>query len=146
MLAAHHPTLVVPMQPMGERGRARSTGRIGLRYRRQSLQHIGQPGEVGDAQRLAAQRRGDAGGGQQGFGLGRQRLQALAQHLAALAEGGGRDGAQRLDRAGGRRGRSMGANSTIAEETVGGGVKASGFTVKSSRGRVRHWAITASRP
>ena len=40
----------------------------------------------------------------------------------------------------------MGVNSTMAEDTVGGGVKASGFTVNSRRGRVRHWAITASRP
>ena len=40
----------------------------------------------------------------------------------------------------------MGVNSTIAEATEGTGVKASGFTVKSRRGRVRHWAITASRP
>ena len=43
-------------------------------------------------------------------------------------------------------GRSIGTNSTTAEATAGGGVNASGFSVKSSRGRVRHCAITASRP
>ena len=40
----------------------------------------------------------------------------------------------------------MGLNSTTAEATAGGGVKASGFSVKSRRGRVRHWASTARRP
>ena len=79
-------------------------------------------------------------------GFGGQRAQALAQHLAALAEGGGGHGAERLDAALRATGCSMGVNSTMAEDTEGAGVKASGFTVNSRRGRVRHWAMTASRP
>ena len=78
-------------------------------------------------------------------GLGVSELQALAQHLAALAEGGGRHRAQRLDRHAGR-GCSIGVNSTTAEATVGGGVKASGFSVNSRRGRVRHWAMHREAP
>ena len=43
-------------------------------------------------------------------------------------------------------GPGTGMNSTTAEATAGGGVKACGFSVKRRRARVRHCVSTASRP
>ena len=43
-------------------------------------------------------------------------------------------------------GSGRGTNSTTAEATFGGGVKAAGGSVSSSRVRARHWEMTARRP
>ncbi len=74
--------------------------------------------------------------------LAAERLQALAQHLAALAEGGFGDafqGAFMSHPSGISRGRS----STIDDVTFGGGVKACGGTSKAMRASVRHPAQDA---
>ena len=63
---------------------------------------------------------------EQGLGVAAQRLEALAQHLAALAEGGGRHPLQRRDPAADAPGAAAASSSTTAEVTLGGGVKAAG--------------------
>src|ERR1700674_1194184 len=65
------------------RGFAREAEGAWITLLRHALEYIGQAREIGDAQGLAAQGRGDAGGGEQRLGAGQQRPQALAQHLAA---------------------------------------------------------------
>ena len=80
------------------------------------------------------------------FRIGRQRLQALAQHLAALAEGGGRHASpDRPDRAGAT-GSASGSRRTTLEVTFGGGTKALRETSNRIFGVVRHCGSTDSRP
>ena len=52
---------------------------------RPAFEHIGEPGEIGDAERLAAQRRIDAGGGEQGL---RYRRRAVSGSGAASCGAG----------------------------------------------------------
>ena len=59
-------------------------------------------------------------------GIRQQRLQAGAQHLAALAEGGGGDAFQRLELAGRCRAWRAATSCTMLDVTLGGGVKARG--------------------
>ena len=60
-----------------------------------------------------------------------QRFQALAQHLAALAEGGGGDALQQRPIGRSPSGAARGASCTTVEVTLGGGAKACGGTSNS---------------
>ena len=74
-----------------------------------------------------------------------QRLQGLAQHLAALAEGGSGDFLQAESRAGAS-GSARGSSRTMAEVTDGGGTKALRLTSNRILAVQRHCASTDSRP
>ena len=76
--------------------------------------------------------------------IGSDGFQALAQHLAALPEGGAGYGLQGADAAGQRVGR--GVRWTMLEVIFGGGTKAEGGTSKRMRDSVRQPQRTPRRP
>ena len=81
---------------------------------------------------------------QQGQRIAPERLKALAQHLAALAEGRLGHALQRLGAA--RQRRARGTSSTSDEVTFGGGTKADGAMSNRMRASLRQPASTDSRP
>ena len=109
-----------------------------------SRQRVRQRDEFLDAQRLGAPRRRRCRPSP-AAAVAAERFQALAQHLAALAEGGLGDAAERAD-VGRRAAPARGTRWTTEEVTFGGGVKACGGTSKAIRASVRQPASTPSRP
>ena len=107
-------------------------GRCGEAQEARDVDGLG-PGVGIDAGRLAQ-------------GLAAERLQAGAQHLAALAEGGGGDALQRGQQVAGGGASARGVSATTAESTLGGGVKARAGSVMASRASLMAWASTDSRP
>ena len=86
---------------------------------RQPLEHVGEAGEVAHGERLGAQRRGDAGGGEQRL---RVRRSASAGSGAASCGAGRRrrrSPAPSVSTRHSGEGCSMGVNSTMAEDTDG---------------------------
>ena len=77
--------------------------------------------------------------------IGAERLQALPQHLAALAEGRLGDALEHARRSQGR-GLARGMNCTTDEVTLGGGTKADGAMSNRIFACVRQPASTESRP
>ena len=86
-----------------------------------------------------------AGLGEEALRIDAEALQALPEHLPALAEGRGGDPLQQVGIAG-ERVPARGTSCTTDETTFGAGVKARGATSKRMRASVRHPASTPSRP
>ena len=101
--------------------------------------------EALDRNLLGARGRVDAGGREQRQRIGAERFQALAQHLAALAEGGLGDALERAAVAGERL-RRAGRARTSDEVTFGGGTKAVAAMSNRMRASLRQPASTDSRP
>ena len=106
---------------------------------------VGERDKTFDRNILRARRRVDSGVFEQRNGIEPERLQARAQHLAALAEGRGGDA---LERARGRRAgvRARGASCTSDDVTFGGGTKAEGAMSNRIFASARQPASTESRP
>ncbi len=114
------------------------------RLRPSQAERIRQRDIAGDRDCFRARRLGQPGRGDQGGCIGRDGFEALAQHLAALPEGGAGDGFERAHPAG--QGVAARVRRTTLEVTFGGGTKAEGGTSKRMRARVRQPASTPRRP
>ena len=108
-------------------------------------QSAGERDEARDRNVLGALGRCDAGRGEQRLRVIAERFQTLAQHLAALAEGGLGHALQCIGDSQAS-GSARGTSSTTDEVTFGGGTKALAAMSNRMRASQRQPASTESRP